>query len=130
MLKNTILNSQLVEILCRIGHTQTLCICDAGLPIPPEKKLVDLAFLPGCPDIYIVLKEILSCTPIEKAYCALESQSSNPHFMQFIKKECNCEVSLISHDELKEKSHSCVAYIRTGECTPYANIILQAATSF
>ncbi|WP_321003921.1 D-ribose pyranase [Eisenbergiella porci] len=130
MLKNTILNSCLIETLCRLGHTQTLCICDAGLPIPPESKLIDLAFLPGYPDIYTVTKGILACTPIEKVYCAQESISFNTAFTVFLEQHLDCEISFISHDTLKKMSCSCVAYVRTGECTPYANIILQAATSF
>lgn len=130
MLKNTILNSNLLETLCRLGHTQTLCICDAGLPIPPESKVIDLAFLPGTPDIYTVLRGILACTPIEKAYCAQESISSNTVFMSFLNQSLDCEINFVSHDTLKKMSCSCVAYVRTGECTPYANIILQAATSF
>lgn len=130
MLKNSILNSQLLEILCRLGHTQTLCICDVGLPIPPGNKVIDLAFLPGYPDIYSIIRGVLSCTPVEKAYCAQESQSSNSAFMSFVHRELTCEVIMISHDTLKEMSRSCIAYVRTGECTPYANIIFQAATSF
>lgn len=50
MLKNTILNSQLLKVLCQLGHTQTICVCDAGLPIPPESQIIDLAFLPGYPE--------------------------------------------------------------------------------
>ncbi|NJH96505.1 RbsD/FucU domain-containing protein, partial [Staphylococcus agnetis] len=35
-----------------------------------------------------------------------------------------------SHDELKLQSQHVKAIIRTGEATPYANIILQSAVLF
>lgn len=130
MLKNTILNSQLIKILCQLGHTQTICVCDAGLPIPPESEIIDLAFLPGYPDIYTVLSGILECTPFEKAYFASESSLSNPQFVSFLEKNLDCEMIAMSHEKLKSLSHSCVAFVRTGECTPYANVILQACTTF
>lgn len=130
MLKNAILNSNLIELLCRLGHTQTICICDAGLPIPSNKEVIDLAFLPGCPDISTVLSGILACTPFEKAYCATESQIENLSFMTFLKEHLECEICTMPHEDLKNLSQSCTAFIRTGECTPYANVILQACTTF
>ena len=42
----------------------------------------------------------------------------------------NVEVEFVSHVELKEQTHDCKAVIRTGETTPYANIILQAGCIF
>ena len=130
MLKNTILNNELIYILSRLGHTQTICICDAGLPIPLNSKLVDLALLPGYPDIHTVINAILDSMPTEKAYCAHESIEKNPDFIHTLRSKLDYDISFVSHDELKELSHNCIAFIRTGECTPYANIILQATTTF
>jgi D-ribose pyranase len=39
-------------------------------------------------------------------------------------------VQTISHEELKEKTRQARAVIRTGEFTPYANIILVAGVVF
>ena len=36
----------------------------------------------------------------------------------------------VTHEELKEQTKTCRAVIRTGETTPYANIILQSACLF
>ena len=130
MLKNSIINSELLYILSRIGHTQTICICDAGLPIPLNAKLIDLSLFSGYPDIQTVLTAIIECTPTEKAYCATESIKNNPAFIQYLVDKLTYDISYISHEELKKLSQDCIAYIRTGECTPYANVILQAATTF
>ena len=40
------------------------------------------------------------------------------------------EVELVSHEELKAMSQKAVAVIRTGEFTPYANIILKSGVVF
>jgi len=42
----------------------------------------------------------------------------------------NVEVEFVSHTELKERTYDCKAVIRTGETTPYANIILQSGCIF
>ena len=36
----------------------------------------------------------------------------------------------VPHTELKARTHDCKAVIRTGETTPYANIILQSGCIF
>ena len=130
MLKHSILNSELLSLLSRLGHTHTICICDAGLPIPINSKLIDLSVTPGYPDIKTIVSLILECTPTEKAFCATESTTNNPDFIQFLESKLTYNISYISHEEFKQLSHDCIAYIRTGECTPYANVILQASTTF
>ncbi|MBR6599629.1 MAG: D-ribose pyranase, partial [Oscillospiraceae bacterium] len=45
-------------------------------------------------------------------------------------KDQNIEISFTSHTQLKTLTKSCKAVIRTGETTPYANIILQAGCIF
>jgi D-ribose pyranase len=44
-----LLNAQLAGALARLGHTDTLVVCDAGLPIPHGPETVDLAFQFGIP---------------------------------------------------------------------------------
>ena len=34
MKKGTVLNSDISSMISRLGHTDTLVVCDAGLPIP------------------------------------------------------------------------------------------------
>jgi len=40
------------------------------------------------------------------------------------------EIEYVSHDEFKQLSKEVKAVIRTGEDTPYANVILQSAVIF
>lgn len=44
--------------------------------------------------------------------------------------EQECAVEYVEHAELKKQTKDCKAVIRTGEVTPYANVILQSACLF
>ena len=49
MRRGGIINADLAGALSRMGHTDLVVICDAGLPIPPGPAVVDLAFQFGVP---------------------------------------------------------------------------------
>jgi len=70
---------------------------------------------------------------IEKIVLAEEIKTQNPTVLSQIETLFagqNIEVEYVSHVELKAQTHGCKAVIRTGETTPYANIILQAGCIF
>ena len=68
---------------------------------------------------------------IERATIASEINSYNPQVQQQLKANLT-EVSFseVSHEEFKRISHAAKAIIRTGEATPYANVILHAGVIF
>lgn len=43
MKKGTVLNSDISSVISRLGHTDTLVVCDAGLPIPKSTTRIDMA---------------------------------------------------------------------------------------
>lgn len=129
MLKTNILNIELLSILHRLGHTQKICVCDAGLPIPKDANLIDLALAQNEPSIVSVLNLINENMIIEEGLAATECQNFNENFYEFISK-FNYPIKHITHEKFKKESKECIAFIRTGECTPYANIIITAGVSF
>lgn len=137
MKKNGILNSDIARVLAYMGHTDLLCIGDCGLPVPEETERIDLALRFGQPAFMEVLKEVASDMKIEKIILAEEMKEKNPEKLQEVLKFFdNCEtgfkieVEYVSHSELKKMTGKCKAVIRTGEITPYANIILQSGCIF
>ena len=135
MKKFGILNSDISRVLSYMGHTDQIAVGDCGLPIPEETERIDLAVKFGVPGFMEVLSEIEKDMKIEKVILAEEVKTQNPEIHEQIlhllkKKEGSCDVEYVSHAELKEKTRSCKAVIRTGETTPYANIILQSACVF
>lgn len=135
MKKNGILNSDISRVLSYMGHTDQIAVGDCGLPIPKETERIDLALKFGVPGFMEVLCEVKKEMKIEKIILAEEIKTKNPEILEqilqlFDRAEEDCEIEYVSHEELKEKTHTCKAVIRTGEATPYANIILQSACLF
>lgn len=133
MKKQGILNSDISRVLSYMGHTDTLCIGDCGLPIPDEVERIDLALCFGEPTFMRTLEIVAGDMKVEKIVLAEEIKEKNPDVLSKIQAYFagqDVEVEFVSHTELKAKTHDCKAVIRTGETTPYANIILQSGCIF
>ena len=135
MKKNGIINADISRVLSYMGHTDTLAVGDCGLPIPDETERIDLALKLGVPSFMEVLRELVKEIKIEKVVLAEEIKSQNPNVHQEIlalvkEMDASCQVEYVSHVELKAQTRICKAVVRTGETTPYANIILQSACLF
>lgn len=130
--KNGVLNSEIAKILADLGHTDIIIIGDAGLPVPSETKKIDLALVLGMPTFIEVLDILIDEMIIEKYYLAEEIKEQNPKQLIEVKKRFSETVpsEFISHDELKLWGKKAKAIIRTGEVTPYSNIILQSGVIF
>lgn len=133
MKKQGILNSDISRVLSYMGHTDTICIGDCGLPIPDEVERIDLALAFGEPTFMRTLEIVAGDMKVEKIILAEEIKTNSPQVLKEIKAFFageEIEVEFISHTLLKDRTHCCKAVIRTGETTPYANIILQAGCIF
>ncbi len=133
MKKNGILNSEISRILSYMGHTDCIAVGDCGLPVPDETERIDLALAFGIPTFMQTLKVVADDMKIEKIILAEEIKENNPkilHEIEELFKDSNVETEFVSHSQLKEKTKNCKAVIRTGETTPYANIILQSGCIF
>lgn len=135
MKKTGIINSDISRVLSYMGHTDKIAIGDCGLPIPDETERIDLALNFGEPSFIKVLKAVSEDMAIEAIVLAEEIKTKNPDMLCQIKKlfegsENGFSIRFVSHEELKRQTKECKAVIRTGEITPYANIILQSACIF
>lgn len=133
MKRHGILNSDISSVLSYMGHTDRICIADCGLPIPEETERIDLAVKFGQPTFMDLLKVVGDDMKIEKIVLAEEIKENNPKVLAEINDYFagqEIEVEFVSHVELKEMTKECKAVIRTGETTPYANIILQSGCIF
>ena len=128
-----ILNSDISRVLSYMGHTDRICIGDCGLPIPDEVERIDLALKFGVPTFMETLATVAEDMKIEKIVLAEEIKTQNPKVLAEVEELFagqNVEVQFVSHVELKALTNDCRAVIRTGETTPYANIILQSGCIF
>jgi D-ribose pyranase len=137
MKKTALINAPLSSVLARMGHGDLLIVADCGLPIPHPKPLVDLAVSPNLPPLLDVLAVILEELKVEKVIITNEMEHRSPNYRANLEKLMkekipNVPVEKISHEELKSisKQSENVSFVRTGEATPFANLILVAGVVF
>lgn len=131
MKKTPLLNCEVSEVISKMGHTDGLAIGDCGLPIPEETKRIDLALIKDIPSFIATLKAVLMELQVEEAIIAVETKEVNPKIYEEIKENLgDIKINFVSHEQLKEMLKNCKAVIRTGEQTPYANIILKSGVVF
>lgn len=131
MYKDSMLNSDLNRIAGNLGHTDRLCIADCGLPVPAGVEKVDLALRPGSPAFWEVLSEVAGHLVVERVVAAEEIVEKNgPLYRDLCAYFKDVPIELVPHTEFKRQTASCVAVVRTGEASPFANVILQAGCLF
>lgn len=131
MKKIGILNQPISSVIAGLGHTDTLVIADAGLPIPPETQRIDLALAEGIPSFLDTLRVVLTEMKVERAIIAEEMLDLSPQVYEAVKEMLgDVPIETVTHLIFKEQTRSARAVIRTGEFTPYANVILTAGVVF
>lgn len=131
MKKIGVLNHPISEVIAKMGHFDRIVIGDAGLPIPPGVQRIDLALCKGVPGFIQTLQVVLTELQLQSAVVATEMQSVSPDlYKETMAALAGTTIETVSHEEFKTLCHQAVAVIRTGEFTPYANVILKAGVLF
>ncbi|MCM3253447.1 MULTISPECIES: D-ribose pyranase [Priestia] len=129
MKRHGMINSHITKILTDLGHTDTIVIADAGLPVPSDVLKIDLSLKLGVPSFEDVVVAVLEDMATEKIVIASEMKERNQRAYELMEKQ-NILVEEVSHEQLKMLTSKAKVVIRTGEATPYANCILQAGVIF
>jgi len=125
------LNQPLSSVIASMGHMDSLVIADAGLPIPSQTQCIDLALTAGVPGFIETVRVVLSELAVERAIIADEMFSTSPHaHVALIDLLGDTPLETMPHEEFKAKTSSAKAIVRTGEFTPFANIILISGVVF
>lgn len=132
MQKVGILNSSIAKVLADLGHTDTIVIGDCGLPVPAGVPKIDLALKLGTPSFMEVVSEVAKYMEIEKVEVAAEIQEKNTGVYEALKELFPQKEWIIdeNHEAFKAATAKAKVVIRTGEITPYANIILHSNVIF
>jgi D-ribose pyranase len=126
------LNREVSRVLARMGHTDSLVIADCGLPVPDGVECIDLSIALGDPAFLRVLDSVLADFKAERAVFATEAKEYNSAVA--VRASClsheRVQVDFVTHETLKELTRRARAVIRTGEATPYANVLLYSGAIF
>ena len=131
MKKLGIINRDISRVLGYLGHTDTITVADCGLPIPDQVECIDISLAMNVPRFIDVLKEINKDLVVEKIILADNIRTKNVGIYDALMAiYSHVEVEFVTHTQFKEMTKSSKVIIRTGEATPYANIIFQSACKF
>jgi D-ribose pyranase len=125
----SVLNPRLLALLAGAGHMDLIVIADAGLPVPPVVELIDLSLVPGIPSFLQVLDAVCGLLVLQQVIVAQELRAQ-PLFPAVASRFESVPLEEVSHESFKLRTVQALGIIRTGECTPYANIGLVAGVTF
>jgi len=127
----TTINPALSRVISETGHTDLIVVTDAGLPIPPGSERIDLAYRPGAPEFFDVLDTVLAELVVEGATVSAEIAEHSPEVLAKLRERLpEIEIELVPHVDFKKRTHEARAFVRSGEFTPYANVILHAGVAY
>jgi D-ribose pyranase len=122
-------NAELVEQIAGLRHTELMVIADAGLPVPDHVRTIDLGWKRGHPRMLPVLEAVLGELVTERATIA--SEAADKVLLDGLAAAlAGIPVERIPHEELKSLAGKARAVVRTGEDTPYANVVLHGGVPF
>ncbi len=125
------LNQPLSSVIAGMGHLDTLVVADAGLPIPAGPLRIDLALKEGLPAFLETFMVVLAELEVERAIVAEELVTVSAALYRQVKELLgDIPLEIVPHVKFKEQTRAAQAIVRTGEFTPYANIILVAGVVF
>ncbi|MDK1360090.1 D-ribose pyranase [Arthrobacter sp. zg-Y1219] len=127
MKKTGILNAPLNAAIGRLGHGHLVVVADCGLPIPDGVPAVDLALVQGIPSFSDVLGALLDEIEVEGAIMAEEAGGTA---VDSLLAQAGLQPETVTHEEFKALLPSVRLIVRTGEATPYANVILRSGVTF
>lgn len=129
MKKQGMLNRELAGIFAKLGHTDQIVIADCGLPIPNGVPCIDLSYKLGEPPFVTIFETVLEDLVVEKGIIAEEVETNNPDIYKKLTSHL-LDMEMVSHEQFKQLTANAKVIIRTGETTPYANVILQSGVIF
>jgi D-ribose pyranase len=127
-----ILHAELSRRVAASGHHDLIVIGDAGLPVPSGVDVIDLALRPGVPGFLETLATVLEELHVQEGVIDSEMADVSPALHQAFTDAWPQGVALraVPHTELLELTQGAHVIVRTGEFTPYANVVLVSGVPF
>ena len=129
MIVQGILNPQILSLIARVRHTNTLVISDRGFPFWPMIETVDISLVDDVPTVLQVFEALKSNFAIGQIYMAEEFNANNTSEVQqaFADFRGKIPFAFEPHNEFKLRVPHAIGLIRTGDTIQYANMILVSA---
>lgn len=123
-----VLNHRLAAAIAQMGHDDLMIVCDAGFGIDYDDpdKVIDLALVPGVPDLFTVLRAIRQELLVERFAVIDGSQVNNPQVVQGAKEIFPDAIEDARPNEWfhVEGYQQAKFIVRTGAWMPWGNVAL------
>jgi D-ribose pyranase len=125
MKKATLLHQELSAAVAGIGHTDCIALVDAGYSVPSDGHRIDLAVRPNVPRLIDVLDAVLTELCVESYVLSEEMTDVNAGLAAAVVR-ClgDVPVAHVPQVEFKALVRTAKAVVRTGEFSPYGNVLL------
>ena len=126
MKRSGVLNVKLARAIAEMGHDDIMLVTDAGFQMAHDERVIDLALVPGVPDLLTVLGAIRGEMWVE-AYAMIEdAKENNPNAWNavagvFPDAEARTRPNAWFHGECYDTAKYIV---RTGAWMPWGNVAL------
>jgi D-ribose pyranase len=120
---------RLAHMVVALCHGDLLVVADPGLPVPAGVETIDLVWSRGEPGFVPVLRAIVSELVVEHATVA--DELADEKLLRDLEDQLRgTPCTRVPHEELKAVVGRARVVVRTGEDTPYANVVLRAGVPF
>ncbi|GAB5521654.1 MAG: D-ribose pyranase [Rhodothermales bacterium] len=129
MIRDGILNPAINDLISRVRHTNTLVIADRGFPFWTMIETIDISLVDDIPTVLDVLHALQQQCVFGQIRMAEEFKQHNSASKQAAFRHAigSIPMEYLPHDVFKQHVPSAIGLIRTGDTTPYANMILESA---
>ena len=129
MLKTGILNPEILSLIARVRHTNTLVIADRGFPYWSLIETMDISLFDNVPTVLQVFEALKVNFVIGQIFMAEEFKAENETSVRqtFADSRGDIPITYEQHDEFKLRVPKAIGLIRTGDTTQYANMIIESA---
>jgi D-ribose pyranase len=120
-----LLHPGLRAALASVGHTDLILVADRGFPVPPEVPRIDLALTDDVPTVLQVLRCVAGEVRLDRVLVAEEATRVSPAYLEALRgafPSVPCET--MPHLRFKSIARTARVAVRTGDATPYANVLV------
>lgn len=131
MKKVGVINSSLAGALAELGHTDLIVLTDAGFPVPKGVPRIDLALRPDSPRTRDVVEVIDQEIVVEALVVAEEAKQFSSYFVEWLQEKFpDAPIEFLPHVEFKKLSADGKFMVRSGDITPYSNVIVRVGVPY
>ena len=129
MIIKGILNPQILSLIARVRHTNTLVIADHGFPYWPMIETVDISLVEDIPTVLQVFEALKANFKVGQIYMAEEFKVKNSSEVQqsYADSRDGIPITFEPHNNFKLRVPQAIGLIRTGDLIKNANMILVSA---